>query len=132
MRQALVYRGEDSYWIAGCPNLPGCVSRGRTKEEAISNIREAIEGYVAALEKDHLPIPPEKVRCPDRGMSTLPRISGRECIKTFSKIGFMLRRQHGHMILRRFESFAQFVVPDRKELDRGNASSHHSSSEHFS
>ncbi|MBF8249129.1 MAG: YcfA family protein [Bacteroidetes bacterium] len=53
-------------------------------------------------------------------MSTLPRISGRECVKALSKIGFVLRRQHGsHMILRRINPFAQLVVPDHKELDRG-------------
>lgn len=53
-------------------------------------------------------------------MSTLPRISGRECVKALSKMGFVLRRQHGsHMILRRTEPFTQLVVPDHKELDRG-------------
>ena len=53
-------------------------------------------------------------------MSSLPRISGRECVKALSKVGFVLRRQHGsHMILRRNEPFAQLVVPDHKELDRG-------------
>lgn len=52
--------GEDEYWVAECPSLPGCVSQGRTKEEAIANIREAIQGYVAALEGDRLPVPPER------------------------------------------------------------------------
>lgn len=52
MRQVVVYRGEDGYWVAECPSLPGCISQGKTKEEAISNIREAIRGYVAALEED--------------------------------------------------------------------------------
>jgi len=60
MRQVVVYRGEDEYWIAECPSLPGCVSQGRTKEQAISNIKEAIKGYVAALEEDNLPVPEEK------------------------------------------------------------------------
>jgi predicted RNase H-like HicB family nuclease len=46
--------------VAECPSLPGCVSQGKTREEAISNIREAIQGYIAALEQDRLPIPPEK------------------------------------------------------------------------
>lgn len=59
MRQVIVYPGEDSYWVAECPSLPGCVSQGKTKEEAIANIREAIEGYIAGLEDDHLPVPPE-------------------------------------------------------------------------
>ena len=60
MRQVVIHPGEDQYWVAECPSLPGCVSQGRTKEEAIANIREAIQGYVAVLEEDRLPIPPER------------------------------------------------------------------------
>ena len=53
-------------------------------------------------------------------MSGLPRISGRECVKMLAKVGFYLRRQHGsHLILRRDNPFAQVVVPNHKELDRG-------------
>lgn len=53
-------------------------------------------------------------------MSSLPRVSGRECVKALLKAGFSLRRQHGsHMILRRDKPFTQLVVPDHKELDRG-------------
>lgn len=53
-------------------------------------------------------------------MSKLPRISGRECFKALEKAGFYLKRQEGsHMILRRDNPFAQTVVPDHKELDRG-------------
>ena len=60
MRQVIIYPGEDEYWVAECPSLPGCISQGKTKEEAIANIREAIRGYVAALEEDHLPVPDER------------------------------------------------------------------------
>lgn len=60
MRQVIVYPGEDGYWIAECPSLPGCVSQGATREEAITNIREAIRGYVAVLEEDQLPVPAER------------------------------------------------------------------------
>lgn len=60
MRQVVIYPGEDKYWVAECPSLPGCVSQGRTKEEAIANIREAIQGYIATLEEDRLPVPPER------------------------------------------------------------------------
>jgi predicted RNase H-like HicB family nuclease len=59
MRQVVIYRGEDGYWIAECPSLPGCVTQGLTREEAIENSREAIREYVAALTEDHLPVPPE-------------------------------------------------------------------------
>jgi len=60
MRQVVIYPGEDGQWIAECPSLPGCVSQGKTKEEAIANIREAIEGYVISLQEDRLPVPPER------------------------------------------------------------------------
>ena len=60
MRQVILYRGEDGYWVVECPSLPGCVSQGKTKEEALVNIKEAIRGYVAALEEDGLPIPEER------------------------------------------------------------------------
>jgi predicted RNase H-like HicB family nuclease len=52
MRQVIIYSGEDGYFIAECPSLPGCTSQGKTKEEAIANIKEAIDGYIAALEGD--------------------------------------------------------------------------------
>ena len=53
-------------------------------------------------------------------MSGLPRLSGRECVRALKKAGFTLIRQKGsHMVLRRDEPFAQVVVPDHRELDRG-------------
>ena len=60
MRQVIIYADEDGYWVAECPSLPGCISQGKTREEAIVNIREAIQGYVAALEEDDLPVPEER------------------------------------------------------------------------
>ncbi len=59
MRQVIIYSGEDEYFIAECPSLPGCISQGKTREEAIANIKEAIAGYIAALQEDGLPIPAE-------------------------------------------------------------------------
>ena len=59
MRQVLVYRGEDGFWIAECPNLPGCVTQGETQNAALANIKEAVQVYVGALEVDNLPVPEE-------------------------------------------------------------------------
>jgi predicted RNase H-like HicB family nuclease len=59
MRQVIVYPDGDGFWVVECPSLPGCVSQGRSKEEALANIREAIRGYIAALEEDGLPVPAE-------------------------------------------------------------------------
>ncbi len=53
-------------------------------------------------------------------MSKLPRISGRECQRALDKAGFHFKRQEGsHIVLRRDSPYAQVVVPDHKELDRG-------------
>ncbi|MBI2139137.1 type II toxin-antitoxin system HicB family antitoxin [Candidatus Woesearchaeota archaeon] len=60
MRQVILFKGEDGFWVAECPSLPGCVSQGTTKEDAINNIKEAIEGYIESLKEDSLPIPQEK------------------------------------------------------------------------
>jgi len=59
MRQIVIYPGEDGYWVVECPSLPGCISQGKTKNEAIINVKEAIEGYIAALEEDDLHVPEE-------------------------------------------------------------------------
>ena len=59
MRQVVLYPGEDGYWVAECPSLQGCISQGGTKQEAIANIREAIEGYILSLQEDGLPVPEE-------------------------------------------------------------------------
>ena len=61
MRQVLIYPGEDGYWVVECPSLPGCISQGLTKEEAITNIRDAIQEYVASLEDDGMPVPEDRL-----------------------------------------------------------------------
>lgn len=59
MRQVFLYPGEDGYWVAECPSLPGCLTQGTTREQALQNIREAIDLYVEVLEDDGLPVPEE-------------------------------------------------------------------------
>lgn len=57
MRQIILYPGEDGYWVAECPSLPGCISQGKTKEEAIANIREAVELYIEDMVANGEPAP---------------------------------------------------------------------------
>jgi len=52
---------EDGFVVASCPTLPGCHSQGRTKEEAITNIKEAIRGYIASMRKLGEPLPVTEV-----------------------------------------------------------------------
>lgn len=49
---------EDGVFIAECPTLPGCVSQGNTRDEAMTNIRDAVQGYLESLKKHGEPIPP--------------------------------------------------------------------------
>jgi predicted RNase H-like HicB family nuclease len=60
MRQVILYPGEDGYIVVECPSLPGCISQGKTREEAIENIREAIQLYIEVLIEKGLPVPAEK------------------------------------------------------------------------
>ena len=60
MRQAVVFKGEDGQWVAVCLSLPGCVNQGQTREEAVSQIQDAIRLYIEVLEEYHLPIPEER------------------------------------------------------------------------
>ncbi len=53
-------------------------------------------------------------------MSKLPQVSGAAVVRALQKIGFAIRRQHGsHIILRRDHPYAQTVVPNHRQIDRG-------------
>ena len=54
----IVEIGEDGVFVAQCPTLPGCVSQGCTRDEALANIKDAIGGYLESLKKHGEPIPP--------------------------------------------------------------------------
>ena len=56
--RVLIEQDEDGVYVAEVPSLPGCVSQGQTRQEAIDNIREAIAGYIESLNAHGDPIPP--------------------------------------------------------------------------
>jgi predicted RNase H-like HicB family nuclease len=56
--RVIVQPDEDGVFVAECPNLPGCISQGQTREEAKANIAEAIAGYLESLEERGEPAPP--------------------------------------------------------------------------
>ena len=49
---------EEGMFVAVCPTLPGCISQGKTREEAVQNIKDAVDGYIESLKKHNEPIPP--------------------------------------------------------------------------
>jgi predicted RNase H-like HicB family nuclease len=51
-----IYQDEDGVYIAECPSVPGCVSQGKTEEEAEKNIREAIKECLEVRAEKGLPV----------------------------------------------------------------------------
>jgi antitoxin HicB len=56
--RVLIEQDEDGMYVAEVPSLPGCISQGQTREEAVENVREAIAAYLESLEAHGDPIPP--------------------------------------------------------------------------
>jgi predicted RNase H-like HicB family nuclease len=56
--RVVIEQDEDGVFVAECPSLPGCISQGATREDAVTNIRDAINGYLASLKKHGEPVPP--------------------------------------------------------------------------
>ena len=54
----LIEEDEDGAFVAECPSLPGCISQGKTRKEAVDNIQDAMRGYLESLQKHNEPIPP--------------------------------------------------------------------------
>lgn len=61
-RVELTYDFDYQGYVAECPTLPGCLSQGKTKEDALHNIREAIRGWLHVAKEKGLRIPAEPVQ----------------------------------------------------------------------
>jgi predicted RNase H-like HicB family nuclease len=51
--RVVIEKDEAGYFVAEVPALPGCLSQGKTKKEALENIKEAIEGWLEVMEEKH-------------------------------------------------------------------------------
>ena len=56
--RVLVEQDEDGVFVAEVPALPGCITQGSTRKEALANVQEAMELYIESLEAHGDPIPP--------------------------------------------------------------------------
>ena len=54
----IIEEDEGRMFVAECPALPGCISQGKTRKEALANIKDAIKGYLESLKKHNEPVPP--------------------------------------------------------------------------
>ncbi|MBI2449761.1 type II toxin-antitoxin system HicB family antitoxin [Candidatus Pacearchaeota archaeon] len=53
----IIEQDEEGNFVAECPTLPGCISQGKTRAEAVANIKDAVKGYLESLKKHNEPIP---------------------------------------------------------------------------
>ena len=56
--RVLIEQDEDGVFVAECPSLPGCISQGATRAEALANIADAIQGYLKSLAQHNEAVPP--------------------------------------------------------------------------
>jgi predicted RNase H-like HicB family nuclease len=56
--RVIIEQDEEGTFVAQCPSLPGCISQGKTRKEAVNNIEDAMNGYLESLKKHREPIPP--------------------------------------------------------------------------
>ena len=123
--RVLLQPDEDGQFVAEVPALPGCISQGKSRDEALRNVKEAIALYLESLQAHGDAVPPPHSggdrRGRERRLSVLPRISGREAVKAFAKLGYVFDRQRGsHIILRHVRSpFRRLVVPDHPGIAKG-------------
>lgn len=56
--RVIIEEDKDGWFVAEVPSLPGCVTQGKTREEALKNAQDAIKGYIESLKKHNEPVPP--------------------------------------------------------------------------
>jgi predicted RNase H-like HicB family nuclease len=70
-------RDEDGVWIAECPSIPGCVSQGKTKQEAVESLKDAIALCLEVRAEKGLPLTIETPAGRGRGVNGFPSGSKR-------------------------------------------------------
>ena len=62
LRQVIIYPDhKDGGWVAEVPSLPGCISQGESREDALTNVRDAIQTWIAGAQQVNLPIPTDSL-----------------------------------------------------------------------
>src|SRR6266511_1712397 len=93
-RRVLLYPGEDGFVVAEVPSLPGCVSQGKTRDEALANVREAISLHEETLRERGESPPDESCRVGrGRRVSKLPVVSGAQCVGSIIRQNGSYRRR---------------------------------------
>ena len=108
--------GGFSVWV---PELPGCASQGETFDEALVNIKEAIQLYLGETKRSHPCYPTRNSSLYlSKSMPKLPIVSGKELIKVLGKVGFVSIRQRGDHVIMKHADGRVVTIPLKKRLKR--------------
>lgn len=87
-RKVILYRGEDGYVVAEVPSLQGVISQGKTREEVLRNIKEAISLHIEVLMERGLPIPQDETEMVEIAAGANFRLFQAKMYKHFRAIWF--------------------------------------------
>ena len=92
--EVFLEEAEEGGYVITCPALPGCISEGETREEALANIKDAIQGYLETLRRhsDPIPAPAHTAVCPHTRANCLA--NGRTSLYTRAIGRFRQRGPH--------------------------------------
>ena len=100
--RVIVQPDEDGVFVAECPTLPGCISQGATRQEALTNIQDAIGAYLASLKKhgEPAPLPITKEVVEVAALSRQPVCSGADAVRAFRRLGYEVGTQLPAVLIR--------------------------------
>ena len=117
----LVEQDNEGMFVAECPTISGCISQGKTKEEAIKNIHNAIKGFMQSYKTYSMRFPPVY----NESLDKIPELSSENLINLFRKIGFEIDFQaNDHYFIRQRAFPHKFIsIPDYKKISKGTLKS---------
>jgi predicted RNase H-like HicB family nuclease/predicted RNA binding protein YcfA (HicA-like mRNA interferase family) len=118
--QVTIDRDEDGIWIAECPSIPGCISQGKTKAEAVRNVRDAIRLCLEVRAERGLPLTVETCQVEVRpgGQATFRRQpQGGKAFRTFG--WQVVRRESSHIIMVREGGLVTLSIPNHDPVAKG-------------
>ena len=114
-------RDEDGVWVVECPSIPGCFSQGKTKAEALKNVRDAIQGCFGSSGRNGLSV--NGGNTTGRGFDLMPRppvLNGRKVQKVFERLGWEFQRQTGsHLIMTKPGEILTLSIPNHNPVALG-------------
>ncbi len=113
----IIEQDENGIFVAECPLISGCISQGKTKDEALKNINNAIKGFMLCYKTYTKVFPPQE----DKDLKKLPDLSSEKLIDILKRIGYEIETKAGDHTFLRERSFPHRMIsiPEYKNISKG-------------